>query len=95
MMLLSYEEIEQYALKLSASERQKLWHTLSTSFAPEATDEEAFYDVDIALLLSELSPDARMTGAEIVATRLTSGWQDMSITDSVGWLEDLKRRRKA
>lgn len=33
-------------------------------------------------------------GAEIVASGLIGGWEDMNITDPVAWVEELRRKQR-
>lgn len=59
--------------------------------ADEATeDDEPFTEEEIKDFLT-FTPK---TGAEIVASGLTGGWEDMGITDSVAWLEAQRKARR-
>jgi hypothetical protein len=35
-----------------------------------------------------------MSGSEIVEAGLTGGWEDQGITDSTGWVEEQRRKRR-
>ena len=58
--------------------------------ADQAWEEEPWTEEEIQELL-RFRP---MTGAEIVAAGLTGGWEDQGITDSVTWVEEVRRKAR-
>ena len=60
---------------------------MPTADVPQA---EEFTEEEVKNLLTF----APKTGAEIVASGLTGGWQDMGITDPVDWVEEQRLKQQ-
>lgn len=44
--------------------------------------------------IAEATQIKPVTGAEIVASGLTGGWEDMQIGDGTAWIQEQRRKRK-